>query len=163
MLRTSYSKSTFHGCQIEEQGEEEINEDISLLHTSQIEDPSQTSQLKSKSVESGGMGNAIKKSVEKLKNQQFIEIHEKLITPTKLGLACISAGMAPGDALKIYDDLENAKCGLNLETDFHLIYLCTPLNINDNPHMETLADKLLHLNRLVLPLMYLTCRRIAFV
>ena len=61
-----------------------------------------------------------------------------------------SAGMAPGDALKIYDDLENAKCGLNLETDFHLIYLCTPLNISDNPHMETLADKLLHLNRLVL-------------
>ena len=36
--------------------------------------------------------------------------------------------MQPNVALAVFDDLSAAKRSLNLETDLHLIFLCTPIN-----------------------------------
>ena len=54
------------------------------------------------------------------------------IQPTKLGEASVAAGMEPKIALGLFDDLSAAARSLNLETDLHLIYLCTPFE-NDMP------------------------------
>ena len=58
---------------------------------------------------------------------------------TKLGEATIAGQLAPQTALKVFDDLMAAKKGLNLETEFHLIYLCTPMEYYDNPDWEALS------------------------
>ena len=64
---------------------------------------------------------------------------------TKLGEATIAGQLAPQTALKVFDDLMAAKKGLNLETEFHLIYLCTPMEYYDNPDWEALTEKLFRL------------------
>lgn len=62
-----------------------------------------------------------------LEENEFITIHDQHdLHSTKLGEATIAAGMHPDTALSLFDDLSAAKRSLNLETDLHLIYLCTP-------------------------------------
>ena len=142
-----FIKTTFHACQIEEQ-DQVINESISFLHTSQIEDASYPPSIPNNTNEGGGMSLAIKKTVDWLRLNQFVQISDKAIAATKLGAGCIAAGIDPKSALIIYDDLETAKYGLNLETDLHLIYLCTPMSVFDNmkDKWEDIADTLLNLN-----------------
>ena len=62
-----------------------------------------------------------------------------------MGEATIAGQLAPQTALKVFDDLMAAKKGLNLETEFHLIYLCTPMEYYDNPDWEALTEKLFRL------------------
>ncbi|CAG5099051.1 Oidioi.mRNA.OKI2018_I69.XSR.g16204.t3.cds [Oikopleura dioica] len=63
-----------------------------------------------------------------LKENEFITIvGESEIEITKLGEAAVGAGMPPMTALSVFDDLSSAARSLNLTTDLHLVYLCTPI------------------------------------
>ena len=49
-----------------------------------------------------------------------------LIDPTPLGKAAFASSIPPEHSKKIFDDLREARGGLVLETDLHLLYLITP-------------------------------------
>lgn len=84
------------------------------------------------SVDSKDENSVIKQSFGWLEENEFLVILENsVLQPTKLGEATIAAGMAPHVALHLFDDLSAAKMSLNLETDLHLIYLCTPFQGQD--------------------------------
>ncbi|CAM9228744.1 unnamed protein product, partial [Hapterophycus canaliculatus] len=52
---------------------------------------------------------------------------DRLLVPTKLGLAIFRSSMPPGDGLTVYRDLSEAKNGINLRHPLYLSYLLTPL------------------------------------
>ena len=73
---------------------------------------------------------AIRRTFCWLVEREFLIINGDNVFATKLGEATICSGFKPWHAESCLDDLNAAKKGLNLETDLHLIYLCTPLGTN---------------------------------
>ena len=45
---------------------------------------------------------------------------------SRFGLATVQSGVSPDEAIMLYEDLNRALGGLNLQTDLHLLYLVTP-------------------------------------
>ncbi len=107
---------------------EEIEEFISsTLYHHQLEDLSGRDQL-------------IEDTFGWLKENEFIIIKEESnIEITKLGEAAVGAGMPPVTALSVFDDLSSASRSLNLTTDLHLVYLCTPIQ-ETNLNFSTVAS-----------------------
>ena len=45
---------------------------------------------------------------------------------SRFGHAAVQSGVCPDEAIMLYEDLSRALSGINLESDFHLLYLITP-------------------------------------
>lgn len=62
---------------------------------------------------------------EKIENHQHIDAEEKslLIFPTQLGRAVLASSLSLNVAMQIFNDLEQAKKSLCLDSELHMLYL----------------------------------------
>ncbi|PAA69178.1 hypothetical protein BOX15_Mlig016884g1, partial [Macrostomum lignano] len=49
------------------------------------------------------------------------------LAATNLGCAVLASALGPDEGLQVLTELENARRGLALDTELHLVYLCTPV------------------------------------
>ncbi|CAI5445201.1 unnamed protein product [Caenorhabditis angaria] len=69
--------------------------------------------------------------VEKLRDDSFISIEEDsgILEATQLGKATMASALPPEAALAIFEDLSVAKRAIVLDTELHMLYLVTPVNV----------------------------------
>jgi DNA polymerase theta len=59
-----------------------------------------------------------------------------LLLATPLGDGVVASGLSPTDALNVFQDLKQARSGVCLDTDLHLIYLATPVTGTPEPDWQ---------------------------
>ncbi|CAD6188320.1 unnamed protein product [Caenorhabditis auriculariae] len=77
----------------------------------------------------------VSSSIEKLLKNSFISesCHEKglnKLVATQLGKATLASSLPPEAALFIFDDLMTASKSICLDTELHMLYLVTPINVS---------------------------------
>ncbi|EGT39822.1 hypothetical protein CAEBREN_25467 [Caenorhabditis brenneri] len=85
-----------------------------------------------------------------LLQNSFISIDDDLefsFSPTQLGRAAIASSLPPEASLAIFDDLNLASRAIALDTELHMLYLVTPINVTvwqecDWHHLFSLFSKL---------------------
>ncbi|CAI2348144.1 unnamed protein product [Caenorhabditis sp. 36 PRJEB53466] len=86
-------------------------------------------------------------TVNALLDNSFISRDGELLSPTQLGRAAIASSLPPEAALAIFDDLNLASRAIALDTELHMLYLVTPINVSvwqecDWHHLFALFSKL---------------------
>jgi hypothetical protein len=83
-----------------------------------------------------GVASGCKQSLRKLGEQGFIEWVQQAecpgrFQPCKLGHAAVAAGLEPGAALMLNEDVQMLARAVNLESDLHLMLLVAPVAPTD--------------------------------
>lgn len=86
-------------------------------------------------------------SIEMLLQNSFISIEDDVFSPTQLGRAAIASALPPEASLAIFEDLNAASRAIALDTELHMLYLVTPINVTvwqecDWHHLFALFSKL---------------------
>lgn len=93
-------------------------------------------------------------SIEMLLQNSFISIDDSIendlefsFSPTQLGRAAIASSLPPEASLAIFEDLNLASRAIALDTELHMLYLVTPINVTvwqecDWHHLFSLFSKL---------------------
>lgn len=86
-------------------------------------------------------------SIEMLLHNSFISLEDNEFTPTQLGRATIASALPPEASLAIFEDLNSASQAIALDTELHMLYLVTPINVTvwqecDWHHLFSLFSKL---------------------
>ena len=63
---------------------------------------------------------------------------------SRFGLATVQSGVSPDEAIMLYEDLNRALGGLNLQTDLHLLYLVTPQDRGLYPDFQVRHTPIIH-------------------
>lgn len=79
--------------------------------------------------------------------EDFIEDDPTQFSPTQLGRAAIASSLPPEASLAIFEDLNMASRAIALDTELHMLYLVTPINVTvwqecDWHHLFSLFSKL---------------------
>uniref|UniRef100_A0A1I7T0H7 DNA-directed DNA polymerase n=1 Tax=Caenorhabditis tropicalis TaxID=1561998 RepID=A0A1I7T0H7_9PELO len=86
-------------------------------------------------------------SIEMLLRNSFISLEDDEFSPTQLGRAAIASSLPPEASLAIFEDLNSASRAIALDTELHMLYLVTPINVTvwqecDWHHLFSLFSKL---------------------
>ncbi|EFO86691.1 hypothetical protein CRE_04523 [Caenorhabditis remanei] len=86
-------------------------------------------------------------SIEMLLANSFISVEDEMFSPTQLGRAAIASSLPPEASLAIFEDLNSASRAIALDTELHMLYLVTPINVTvwqecDWHHLFALFSKL---------------------
>ncbi|CAP28705.1 LOW QUALITY PROTEIN: Protein CBG09084 [Caenorhabditis briggsae] len=86
-------------------------------------------------------------SIEMLLQNSFISLEDDLFSPTQLGRAAIASSLPPEASLAIFEDLNSASRAIAVDTELHMLYLVTPINVTvwqecDWHHLFSLFSKL---------------------
>ncbi|CAO4369078.1 unnamed protein product [Caenorhabditis nigoni] len=82
-----------------------------------------------------------------LLQNSFISLEDDLFSPTQLGRAAIASSLPPEASLAIFEDLNSASRAIAVDTELHMLYLVTPINVTvwqecDWHHLFSLFSKL---------------------
>ncbi|CCD73325.2 DNA polymerase theta [Caenorhabditis elegans] len=88
-------------------------------------------------------------AIEMLLRNSFISQDENddQLSPTQLGRAAIASSLPPEASLAIFEDLNSASRAIALDTELHMLYLVTPINVSvwqecDWHHLFSIFSKL---------------------
>ena len=72
------------------------------------------------------VSNAAKAAIKYLKENKFILWNPPEWEPTTFGRAAFASQMMPEDAIRMHDELEQARRQFVMSTDLHTLFLLTP-------------------------------------